>query len=134
MSVDVKNQLAVALHYDKTGAPRVIAKGKGPIGAKIIAVARAHDIPSKRKTKCWPARSRTSKSATRIPQELYKAVGGSADFRAAAVGTNSLAALCESSSRDSDERFTAFGKCPRRSFLAKDPGCLQTRHRINSTS
>src|SRR5882762_6834176 len=32
----------------------------------------------------------------------------------------SLAALCESSSRDSDERFTAFGKCPRRSFLAKD--------------
>ena len=45
MSVDVRNQLAVALHYDRTGAPRVIAKGKGSIGAKIIEVAKAHDIP-----------------------------------------------------------------------------------------
>ena len=45
MNVDVKRQLAVALHYDKTGAPRVVAKGKGTIGAKIIELARAHDIP-----------------------------------------------------------------------------------------
>ena len=29
MSVETRNQLAVALHYDRTGAPRVIAKGKG---------------------------------------------------------------------------------------------------------
>jgi flagellar biosynthesis protein len=33
MSVELRNQLAVALHYDKTGAPRVVAKGKGTIGA-----------------------------------------------------------------------------------------------------
>ena len=45
MRVDIKHRLAVALHYDKTGAPRVIAKGKGNIGAKIIEVARANDIP-----------------------------------------------------------------------------------------
>src|SRR5260221_5239894 len=45
MNVDVKRQLAVALHYDKTGAPRVVAKGKGTIGAKIIELAKAHDIP-----------------------------------------------------------------------------------------
>ena len=45
MSVDLKSQLAVALHYDKTGAPRVVAKGKGSIGARIIEVAKAHDIP-----------------------------------------------------------------------------------------
>ena len=45
MSVETKTQLAVALHYDRTGAPRVIAKGKGTIGAKIIEVAKAHDIP-----------------------------------------------------------------------------------------
>ena len=54
MSIDVKaatkipakTQLAVALHYDKGqgGAPRVVAKGKVTIGAKIIEVARAHDI------------------------------------------------------------------------------------------
>ena len=36
MSVDAKSRLAVALHYDKTGAPRVVAKGKGTIGDKII--------------------------------------------------------------------------------------------------
>ena len=38
-------KLAVALHYDRKGAPRVTAKGKGAIGAKIIEVAKAHDIP-----------------------------------------------------------------------------------------
>jgi flagellar biosynthesis protein len=42
---EARNQLAVALHYDRTGAPRVVAKGKGAIGAKIIEVAKAHDIP-----------------------------------------------------------------------------------------
>ena len=33
MSVETKSKLAVALHYDKTGAPRVVAKraiGRGP--------------------------------------------------------------------------------------------------------
>ena len=45
MSVETKNQLAVALHYDRTGAPRVTAKGRGAIGAKIVEIARAHDIP-----------------------------------------------------------------------------------------
>ena len=42
---DIKNKLAVALHYDKTGAPRVVAKGKGVIGARIVELAREHDIP-----------------------------------------------------------------------------------------
>ena len=45
MSVETRNQLAVALHYDKKGAPRVVAKGRGTIGEKIIEVAKAHDIP-----------------------------------------------------------------------------------------
>ena len=36
MSDSKRNQLAVALHYDRTGAPRVVAKGKGSLGAKII--------------------------------------------------------------------------------------------------
>ena len=42
---DSKTQLAVALHYDHAGAPRVVAKGRGSIGEKIIEVAKAHDIP-----------------------------------------------------------------------------------------
>src|SRR3954462_4456442 len=45
MSMETRNQLAVALHYDKTGAPRVVAKGRGTLGAKIIEVAKANDIP-----------------------------------------------------------------------------------------
>ena len=45
MKVEAKRQVAVALHYDRSGAPRVVAKGKGSIGAKIIEVAKAHDIP-----------------------------------------------------------------------------------------
>ena len=73
MSVGVKNQLAVALHYDKTGAPRVIAKGKGPIGAKIIAVAKAHDIPIEENEVLAGALSNVE-IGDEIPQELYKAV------------------------------------------------------------
>ena len=42
---ETRRQLAVALHYDNKGAPRVVAKGKGAIGAKIIEVAKANDIP-----------------------------------------------------------------------------------------
>jgi len=45
MSVETKSHLAVALHYDKTGAPRVVAKGRGSVGEQLIEVARAHDIP-----------------------------------------------------------------------------------------
>ena len=45
MSVETRSQLAVALHYDKKGAPRVVAKGRGSIGEKIIELAKAHDIP-----------------------------------------------------------------------------------------
>ena len=40
VSVKAKNQLAVALHYDRSGAPRVVAKGRGSIGEKIIEVAQ----------------------------------------------------------------------------------------------
>ena len=45
MSAETRDQLAVALHYDRSGAPRVVAKGRGSIGAKIVEIARAHDIP-----------------------------------------------------------------------------------------
>ena len=45
MSDSRKSQLAVALHYDRTGAPRVVAKGKGTLGEKIIEVAKANNIP-----------------------------------------------------------------------------------------
>jgi len=73
MSADVKRPLAVALHYDRTGAPRVVAKGKGTIGAKIIELARAHDIPIEENEVLAGALSHVE-IGDEIPQELYKVV------------------------------------------------------------
>jgi flagellar biosynthesis protein len=73
VSVEIRNKLAVALHYDRTGAPRVIAKGRGPIGAKIIEVAKAHNIPIEENELLVGALSNVE-LGDEIPQELYKAV------------------------------------------------------------
>lgn len=73
MSAETRNQLAVALHYDRAGAPRVIAKGKGSVGAKIIEVARAHDIPVEENEVLAGALSNVE-LGDEIPTELYKAV------------------------------------------------------------
>jgi flagellar biosynthesis protein len=73
MSAETKNQLAVALHYDRTGAPRVVAKGKGTIGQKIIELARAHDIPIEENEVLAGALSNVE-LGDEIPTELYKAV------------------------------------------------------------
>lgn len=40
-----KPKLAVALQYDGYDAPRVTAKGNGEIAERIIATAKAHDVP-----------------------------------------------------------------------------------------
>ena len=73
MNVDTKSKLAVALHYDKTGAPRVVAKGKGAIGAKIIEVAKEHDIPIQENEVLAGALSNVE-LGDEIPADLYKAV------------------------------------------------------------
>jgi flagellar biosynthesis protein len=73
MSVETKSQLAVALHYDKQGAPRVVAKGRGTIGEKIIEVAKAHDIPIEENEVLAGALSNVE-LGDEIPAELYKAV------------------------------------------------------------
>jgi flagellar biosynthesis protein len=73
MSTETRNRLAVALHYDKTGAPRVVAKGRGTLGAKIIEVAKANDIPIEENEVLAGALSRIE-LGDEIPAELYKAV------------------------------------------------------------
>jgi flagellar biosynthesis protein len=73
MSVETKSQLAVALHYDKSGAPRVVAKGRGSIGQKIIEVAKAHDIPIEENEVLAGALSNIE-LGDEIPAELYRAV------------------------------------------------------------
>ena len=73
MSGQAKSPLAVALHYDKSGAPRVVAKGKGSIGEKIIELAKAHDIPIEENEVLAGALSNVE-LGDEIPAELYKAV------------------------------------------------------------
>jgi len=73
MSTESKDQLAVALHYDRSGAPRVVAKGRGSIGARIVEIARAHDIPIEENEVLAGALSNVE-LGEEIPAELYKAV------------------------------------------------------------
>jgi flagellar biosynthesis protein len=73
MRAETRNQLAVALHYDKTGAPRVVAKGRGSIGEKIVELAKAHDIPIEENEVLAGALSNVE-LGDEIPVELYKAV------------------------------------------------------------
>ena len=68
-----KSKLAVALQYDRKGAPRVTAKGKGAIGRKIIEVAKANDIPIEENEVLAGALSNVE-LGEEIPVELYKAV------------------------------------------------------------
>jgi flagellar biosynthesis protein len=73
MTVPTNKKIAIALRYDGTGAPRVIAKGNGPIGAKIIEVARANNIPIEENELLAGALSNVD-IGNEIPTELYKAV------------------------------------------------------------
>jgi flagellar biosynthesis protein len=73
MSGQTKRPLAVALHYDRLGAPRVVAKGRGTIGEKIIEVAKEHGIPIEENEVLAGALSNVE-IGDEIPAELYKAV------------------------------------------------------------
>ena len=87
MSVETTRQLAVALHYDKTGAPRVIAKGKGNIGARIIEVAakrRMHICYSVNEASCCARAARSSARAASWPAASASRAGLVADAATAA--------------------------------------------------
>ena len=73
MSTSPKRQLAVALHYEKPGTPRVVAKGSGEVGQKIIETARAHGVPIEENAGLAGALSEVE-IGDDIPIELYKAV------------------------------------------------------------
>ena len=69
-----ETKLAIALHYEKgSGAPRVVAKGKGTIGARIVELAKAHDIPIEENEVLAGALSKVE-LGDEIPPDLYKAV------------------------------------------------------------
>jgi flagellar biosynthesis protein len=73
MSEPRKAPLAVALHYEKPGAPRVTAKGRGEVGEQIIWTARAHGIPIEENAGLAEALSQVELDAE-IPEALYRAV------------------------------------------------------------
>lgn len=68
-----KPTVAVALQYEAPDAPRVVAVGRGLIGEKIIATARAHGVPLTENAPLAEALS-TLEVETEIPEQLYAAV------------------------------------------------------------
>jgi flagellar biosynthesis protein len=73
MSADSIIPLAVALHYERPGTPRVVAKGRGSLGTEIIELARAHDIPIEENAVLAGALANVE-LGDEIPAELYRAV------------------------------------------------------------
>lgn len=70
---DQRPPLAVALHYSGAGAPRVVAKGGGPLAERIIETAREHNVPLQEDAALAAALARLD-LGREIPRELYVAV------------------------------------------------------------
>ncbi len=73
MSGAVKGPLAVALRYERPDAPRVVAKGRGEIGQKIIDTAKEHGVPLEQNPALAEALSKVELDE-HIPEALYRAV------------------------------------------------------------
>jgi len=80
-----KQPLAIALHYEKPGAPRVVATGRGTIGQKIIEVAQSHGVPIEANPGLAEALSEVE-VGDEIPVELYRAVAEVLSFILRASG------------------------------------------------
>lgn len=65
--------IAVALTYDGTKAPRVTAKGRGQTAEKIIDLAKEHNIPLHTDVMLVNVLSKIS-LGDEIPRELYLAI------------------------------------------------------------
>lgn len=65
--------IAVALHYDGERAPRVTAKGSGPLAERILAVAREHGIPLREDEALVEVLAQVA-LGDEIPETLYRAV------------------------------------------------------------
>lgn len=68
-----KIPLAVALHYNGNGAPRVVAKGGGQIAERILETAREHKVPLQEDAALAATLARIE-LGREIPRELFVAV------------------------------------------------------------
>lgn len=75
MSDRPKQPVAIALEYQQgsDAAPRVTAKGRGAIAAKILESAEEHGVPIEENALLAEALS-TVELDDQIPEELYRAV------------------------------------------------------------
>ncbi len=80
--------LAIALEYDRKGAPRVTAKGRGHVAAQIIASAQDHGIAMEQNAHLAAALSEVELDAE-IPEALYRAVAEILSFVLRAKGNKS---------------------------------------------
>ena len=77
--------LAVALHYNGNGAPRVTAKGGGEIAKKIIETAKEYKVPLEEDAALASALSKLD-LGKEVPRELYVAVAHVLAFAWAVTG------------------------------------------------
>jgi flagellar biosynthesis protein len=68
-----RDRRAAALRYEGSGAPRVVAAGRGEIARRIIEEAKAAGVPIRDDAALAEALSKLELEAT-IPQELWVAV------------------------------------------------------------
>ena len=66
-------KLAAALNYDGRTAPKVVAKGEGPVAEQIEAVARKHQVPVEEDAILTAALAAVP-VGEEIPRQLYVAV------------------------------------------------------------
>ncbi len=70
---DQTPELAVALLYDGDNAPRVTAKGRGDIAARIFELARENDIPLNNDPELASILAQIP-LGDEIPENLYRAI------------------------------------------------------------
>ena len=74
MTGPTQNPLAIALHYDRKGAPRVVAKGSGAVALRIRELAADANVPLIEAPALARALNRHCELGEEVPQALYSAV------------------------------------------------------------
>jgi len=70
---DSQPPIAVALHYGGSGAPKVVAKGRGEIARLILERAQQHGVPLREDPALVEVLA-TVDVGRQIPEPLYRAV------------------------------------------------------------
>ncbi len=69
----MKADIAIALNYDESSAPKVTAKGRGLVAKEILKLATENDIPIKEEPEIIELLA-TVELGDQIPEALYVAV------------------------------------------------------------